>query len=64
MRACTQVPAVASIDWDAWYFKPGMPPATNTYDTSLGAAALELARKWHTCDVMGLGSEWQGRGGG
>jgi leukotriene-A4 hydrolase len=34
-----------------------MPPVTNTYDTSLATAAYDLAMRWHTCDVMGVGSE-------
>lgn len=34
----------------------GMPPVTNEYDSSLGAQAEGLAKAWHTCDVMGVGS--------
>ena len=33
-----------------------MPPAVNTYDTTLGDAARALASAWHTSDVMGLGT--------
>lgn len=33
-----------------------MPPVKHDYDSSLGQAAEELARRWHTCDVMGVGS--------
>lgn len=33
-----------------------MPPAVNTYDESLATAAYDLACKWHTADVLGLGS--------
>ena len=32
-----------------------MPPCENTYDTSLAQAAFDLATRWHTCDVMGIG---------
>jgi leukotriene-A4 hydrolase len=34
-----------------------MPPVKNEYDESLGQAAYELAKRWHTADVMGIGSE-------
>ncbi|KXZ45002.1 hypothetical protein GPECTOR_59g609 [Gonium pectorale] len=51
------VPASRSVDWDAWLHAPGMPPATNVYDTSLAQAAYDLALRWHTCDVMGVGSD-------
>ncbi|PRW45014.1 leukotriene A-4 hydrolase isoform X1 isoform B [Chlorella sorokiniana] len=44
------------IDWDTWYYAPGMPPVTNRYDENLGKQAYELAKKWHTSDVMGIGS--------
>jgi len=33
-----------------------MPPVKNEYDSSLGRQAEQLAKQWHTCDVMGLGS--------
>lgn len=46
---------MSKIDWDAWYYEPGMPPVRNQYDTSLATAAQALAVKWHTADVMGLG---------
>jgi leukotriene-A4 hydrolase len=51
------LPAVASIDWDTWLHSPGMPPVTNSYDTSMASAAYDLAVKWHTADVMGIGAE-------
>lgn len=47
--------AIDGIAWDTWFYAPGPPPVNNEYDTSLGQAAFELAKKWHTCDVMGLG---------
>lgn len=43
------------VDWDTWYYAPGMPPVVNTYDTSLAEAAYALALRWHTGDVMGIG---------
>ena len=33
-----------------------MPPAVNTYDTSMGDAALALASSWHSSDIMGIGT--------
>lgn len=48
--------AVSSIDWETWYHAPGMPPVKNDYDTSLATAAYDLAVKWHTADVMGIGA--------
>lgn len=51
------VHAVREVDWDAWYYGLGMPPVTNEYDDSLAQEAYDLAKKWHTCDVMGLGSD-------
>jgi len=44
------------VDWDKWFFSPGMPPVSNTYDSSLAEEAHDLAKRWHTCDVMGIGS--------
>jgi leukotriene-A4 hydrolase len=41
---------------DIRYFAPGMPPISNVYDTSLAEEAFELAKQWHTCDIMGIGS--------
>lgn len=52
--------AIQQIDWDTWYYAPGMPPVTNQYDESLGKQAYELAKKWHTSDVMGIGSSGPG----
>lgn len=49
--------AISSIDWDAWFYNPGMPPVENSYDTSLATAANDLAVRWHTADVMGIGAD-------
>ncbi|KAG2494613.1 hypothetical protein HYH03_007378, partial [Edaphochlamys debaryana] len=51
------VPAAATVDWEAWLHAPGMPPVTNAYDTSLAERAYDLALRWHTCDVIGIGSD-------
>lgn len=50
-------PAVADIDWDTWLYAPGMPPVKVSYDTSLATSAYDLALRWHTSDVMGVGSD-------
>jgi len=47
---------INQIDWEAWYYSRGMPPVENVYDTSLATVAYDLARKWHTSDLMGIGS--------
>ncbi|KAI3426280.1 hypothetical protein D9Q98_008653 [Chlorella vulgaris] len=48
--------AIKQIDWDTWLYKTGMPPVKCEYDESLGKAAYDLAKRWHTADVMGIGS--------
>jgi len=45
------------IDWDTWYYASGFPPVTHAYDTAMAEQAYALASKWHTADVMGIGSE-------
>lgn len=49
---------IADVDWDAWYFAPGLPPMTefNRYDTSLATSAYKLADRWHTADLLRVGS--------
>ncbi|KAG2443497.1 hypothetical protein HXX76_001850 [Chlamydomonas incerta] len=51
------VPAAQAVDWQTWLYGTGMPPVTNSYDTTLAQQAYNLALKWHTCDVMGIGSD-------
>ena len=36
----------SSVDWDAWFSTPGMPPVTPVLDQSLGAACTVLADRW------------------
>ncbi|KAG7670978.1 hypothetical protein Ndes2526A_g01234 [Nannochloris sp. 'desiccata'] len=45
------------IDWDTWLFKSGMPPVKLEYDESLAKRAYSLAMKWHTSDILGVGSD-------
>jgi leukotriene-A4 hydrolase len=51
----TTVPAVHDIDWVTWFYKRGMPPLVNSYDQSLVQASYDLAIKWHTADILGVG---------
>ncbi|XP_059613051.1 leukotriene A-4 hydrolase [Phlebotomus argentipes] len=37
---------LAQIDWDKWFFSPGMPPEVPAYDTSLVDAAQKHAQLW------------------
>jgi len=50
--------AAAKVDWDAWLSSPGMPPVDvgAYYDGASSAASGALARKWHLCDVLGMGA--------
>ena len=47
MRDTAKVPAetLAQIDWDKWYFTPGMPPVANKFDQSLIKGSEELAAR-------------------
>ncbi|MEW5304551.1 MAG: hypothetical protein WDW36_007155 [Sanguina aurantia] len=49
--------ALKTVDWDAWFYSPGMPPVLIEFDTSLADDAYKLALDWHTCDVMGIGGK-------
>jgi len=40
--------AISYIDWDTWFFKPGMPPYKPNCDTSLAQECWNLAEKWIT----------------
>lgn len=37
--------ALHTIDWDAWFYAPGMPPVTNTFDTTLTTQATALGEQ-------------------
>lgn len=36
-----------TIDWESWLYKPGMPPITPKFDTSLADQCYGLADKWY-----------------
>jgi len=46
-----------AVDWDVWLYSPGLPPVENSYDHTLADASMNLAKSWHTCDIMGIGGE-------
>lgn len=47
MRDVAKVPeaTLAQIDWDRWYFTPGMPPVSNAFDQSLIKGSEDLAAR-------------------
>ena len=51
------VDAIDQVDWETWLHKPGMPPVKLDYDESKASAAYDLAARWHTSDIMGIGSD-------
>ncbi|XP_022105369.1 leukotriene A-4 hydrolase-like isoform X1 [Acanthaster planci] len=34
------------VDWDAWFFQPGMPPLKPDFDTTLSSCCTELCLRW------------------
>jgi len=44
------VEAVKKVDWDTWFYAPGMPPYKPEFDTSLATACRGLAKRWQDWD--------------
>ena len=44
------VEAVKSVDWETWFFKPGMPIYKPKFDDSLAVVCWDLAKKWQDWD--------------
>jgi leukotriene-A4 hydrolase len=42
--------AVAGIQWDKWFYEPGMPPEVPTFDRTLSEASEKLAEEWVDVD--------------
>ena len=42
---------LSSIDWEAWFHAPGMPPYTPAFDTSLAQPCADLKDKWVAWDI-------------
>jgi leukotriene-A4 hydrolase len=39
--------ALSSVDWDTWFYKPGLPPKPD-FDTSMVDKCYALAKKWES----------------
>jgi len=45
-----------SVEWDAWFHSPGMPPHIPDYDVTMMQACVDLSEKWQKssdCDEFG-----------
>ena len=54
-KACFQeyfkdTEAIKTIDWDTWFYSPGMPTYKPTFDDSLATVCWDLAKKWQAWD--------------
>lgn len=43
--------ALTSVNWDDWFYKPGLPPKPE-FDTSLADVCFKLAAKWKHADPL------------
>ncbi|XP_067998884.1 leukotriene A-4 hydrolase [Melanerpes formicivorus] len=41
-----QVDVLDKVDWNSWFYAPGMPPAKPTYDMTLANACVALCERW------------------
>ncbi|ODQ67989.1 leukotriene A-4 hydrol [Nadsonia fulvescens var. elongata DSM 6958] len=39
-----------SVDWDTWFYTPGMPPITPNFDSTLADNCFALADRWNAVD--------------
>lgn len=37
-----------SVDWNTWFFAPGMPPVERSFDTTIADACTSLANRWNS----------------
>ncbi|RDL37711.1 Leukotriene A(4) hydrolase [Venustampulla echinocandica] len=51
--------ALESVDWDSWFYKPGMPPKPD-FDTSMVDKCYALADKWESQDYKPSPSDIHG----
>ncbi|KAK6607551.1 leukotriene a4 hydrolase [Botrytis cinerea] len=51
--------ALESVDWDSWFYKPGLPPKPE-FDTSLVDKCYALAKKWESKDYTPSPSDIEG----
>ncbi|TDH74158.1 hypothetical protein CCR75_007559 [Bremia lactucae] len=47
-----QPDVLKTIDWEAWFYSPGMPPVANTFDTTLTCQATMLGTQMATRNQM------------
>jgi leukotriene-A4 hydrolase len=45
--------ALDEVDWETWFYSPGMPPTVVEYDRSLAQASERLASQWMAVDRSG-----------
>ncbi|KAI4232841.1 MAG: hypothetical protein LQ349_004752 [Xanthoria aureola] len=50
----TATQKLAELDWDAWFYRPGLPPKPH-FDTSMVDVCYALADKWKTFGQSGQG---------
>lgn len=50
---------VTNVDWDSWFYKPGLPPKPD-FDTSLVQPAYDLAENWETLAATNTNPETTG----
>jgi len=43
--------SIKKIDWDTWFYSPGMPPYKPNFDSSLATACRGLAKRWQDWDT-------------
>jgi hypothetical protein len=46
-----KLPLLNSVDWDAWFHKPGNPPVENEFDRTLARSCEELASRWRKASL-------------
>ncbi|KAI9647916.1 Leucyl aminopeptidase yscIV [Ciborinia camelliae] len=51
--------ALESVDWEAWFYKPGLPPKPE-FDTSMVDNCYALAKKWESKDFTPSPSDIEG----
>lgn len=47
----SSVEAVKTINWDKWFYSPGMPPYKPKFDDSLAVVCQELADRWTSWNI-------------
>lgn len=53
LNAFKDKPRIKEIDWDMWFYEPGMPKIKPNYDASLAQACIELKDRWCAWDESG-----------